>query len=106
MLNTDDFQINPIAFGLTVAKRFFVSLQPISPHNSMQPIREIYKMGFGPSSSHTIGPVRAAEIFMERHPDTHSFRVTLFGSISLTSKGHHTDHALQKAFMPNNLDII
>ena len=63
-------------------------------------------MGFGPSSSHTIGPVRAAEIFMERHPDTHSFKVTLFGSLSLTGKGHHTDHALQKAFMPNDLEIV
>ncbi|PKP37772.1 MAG: L-serine ammonia-lyase [Bacteroidetes bacterium HGW-Bacteroidetes-15] len=72
----------------------------------MQSIREIYKIGYGPSSSHTIGPVRAADIFMQRHPNVHRFRVTLFGSLSLTGKGHHTDHALQKAFMPNDLEIV
>ena len=72
----------------------------------MQSIRELYKFGYGPSSSHTIGPVRAASIFMERNPSAHNFRVTLFGSLSLTGKGHHTDHALKKAFMPNDLEIV
>lgn len=72
----------------------------------MQSIREIYKLGYGPSSSHTIGPVRAARMFLERHPDTYRFRVTLYGSLSLTGKGHHTDHALQKEFMPNDLEIV
>jgi L-serine dehydratase len=72
----------------------------------MQSIREIYKIGYGPSSSHTIGPVRAAAIFLQRHTNQHRFRVTLYGSLSLTGKGHHTDHALQKAFMPNDLEIV
>ncbi|MFP4556816.1 MAG: L-serine ammonia-lyase [Bacteroidales bacterium] len=72
----------------------------------MQSIREIYKIGYGPSSSHTIGPVRAAELFMERNPDAHSFRATLYGSLSLTGKGHKTDHALKKAFMPNDVKIV
>jgi L-serine dehydratase len=72
----------------------------------MQSIREIYKIGYGPSSSHTIGPVRAAAIFAQKHPNAHKFRVTLYGSLSLTGKGHHTDHALQKEFMPNDLEIV
>jgi len=72
----------------------------------MQTIREIFKIGYGPSSSHTIGPVHAADIYMERHPDVHNFRVTLFGSLSLTGKGHHTDNALIKAFLPNDLSIV
>ncbi|NHB68960.1 L-serine ammonia-lyase [Perlabentimonas gracilis] len=72
----------------------------------MQSIREIYKIGYGPSSSHTIGPVRAAAIFAQKHPGVHKFRVTLYGSLSLTGKGHHTDHALQKEFMPNDLEIV
>ncbi|MDD4674016.1 MAG: L-serine ammonia-lyase [Bacteroidales bacterium] len=72
----------------------------------MQTIREIFKIGYGPSSSHTIGPVHAADIYMERHPNVHNFRVTLFGSLSLTGKGHHTDNALIKAFLPNDLSIV
>lgn len=72
----------------------------------MLSIKEIYKIGYGPSSSHTIGPVRAAEIFMLRHPAIHRFRVTLYGSLALTGRGHHTDHALQKAFLPNDVDIV
>lgn len=72
----------------------------------MLSIREIYKIGYGPSSSHTIGPVRAAKFFMQRNPEVHNFRVTLYGSLSLTGKGHQTDHALKKAFMPNDVEII
>ena len=72
----------------------------------MQSIREIYKIGYGPSSSHTIGPVRAAVIFKQRHPDTHKFRLMLYGSLSLTGKGHHTDNAVQKEMLPNDIEII
>jgi L-serine dehydratase len=72
----------------------------------MHSIREIFKTGYGPSSSHTIGPGRAAEIFVQRHPSRYRFRVSLYGSLSLTGKGHGTDHALRKAFMPNDLEIV
>jgi L-serine dehydratase len=72
----------------------------------MQSIREIFKIGYGPSSSHTIGPVRAADFFIKRNPNIHNFRVTLFGSLSLTGKGHNTDRALKKAFMPNDIEIV
>ncbi|HZJ73695.1 MAG TPA: L-serine ammonia-lyase [Perlabentimonas sp.] len=72
----------------------------------MQSIREIYKIGYGPSSSHTIGPVRAAVIFKQKHTDCHKFRLTLYGSLSLTGKGHHTDKAVQKEMLPNDIDIV
>lgn len=72
----------------------------------MLSIREIYKEGYGPSSSHTIGPARAAEIMKHRHPEANYFRVSLYGSLALTGKGHHTDSALRKSFLPKQVDII
>ncbi len=72
----------------------------------MLSIREIYKEGYGPSSSHTIGPARAAEIMKQRHPQANYFRVALYGSLALTGKGHHTDSALQKSFLPKQVEII
>ncbi|HPD95333.1 MAG TPA: L-serine ammonia-lyase [Tenuifilaceae bacterium] len=71
----------------------------------MQSIREIFKTGYGPSSSHTIGPVLAAEKFITKHPSITNFRVQLYGSLALTGKGHHTDEALIKTFLPNNLEV-
>lgn len=72
----------------------------------MLSIKEIYKEGYGPSSSHTIGPARAAEIFMQKHPQTLNFRVTLYGSLALTGKGHHTDGAIIKSFLPKLVNVI
>ena len=72
----------------------------------MQSIKEIYKIGFGPSSSHTIGPVRASEIFQKRNPEIEEFKVTLYGSLAATGKGHHTDLAIEKTFIPNIVEII
>jgi L-serine dehydratase len=43
---------------------------------------------------------------MQKHPEIHRFRVTLYGSLALTGRGHHTDHALQKAFLPNDVEIV
>lgn len=57
----------------------------------MQSLREFYKVGPGPSSSHTMGPQRAAKRFMEEYPNASHFEVTLHGSLSLTGKGHLTD---------------
>jgi len=72
----------------------------------MQSIRELYKTGFGPSSSHTIGPVRAARIFMKKNPNTEKFKVTLYGSLAATGKGHNTDIAIEKALSPKSVEII
>jgi len=72
----------------------------------MQSIREIYKIGYGPSSSHTIGPVRASVIFLEKNPEIENFKVTLYGSLAATGKGHQTDVAIEKAFSPKNVEIV
>ena len=60
----------------------------------MKSIRELYKIGRGPSSSHTMGPAKAAEIYASRHPVAGSFEVTLYGSLAATGKGHLTDVAI------------
>ncbi len=66
----------------------------------MKSIRELYRIGIGPSSSHTMGPRRAAEMFLERHPDASSFVVTLYGSLAATGKGHLTDKAILDVLQP------
>jgi L-serine dehydratase len=72
----------------------------------MQSIREIFKMGYGPSSSHTIGPVRAAMQFSERNPHADHFKVKLYGSLAATGKGHKTDVALQKTLLPKTVEVL
>ena len=70
----------------------------------MKSIREIYKIGKGPSSSHTMGPERAALLFKSRYPEATSFRVTLYGSLSKTGVGHGTDRVLLDThFQPGHL---
>ncbi len=60
----------------------------------MESIKTIFKIGNGPSSSHTMGPKRAAELFLARCPGADAFRVTLYGSLAATGKGHLTDKAI------------
>lgn len=66
----------------------------------MKSIKELYRIGTGPSSSHTMGPRKAAEMFLERHPDAASFKVTLYGSLAATGKGHMTDVAIIDTLQP------
>ena len=66
----------------------------------MKSIKEIYKIGKGPSSSHTMGPQKAAKIFLERHGDAAGFEVTLYGSLAATGKGHMTDVAINEVLEP------
>ena len=61
----------------------------------MKSLRELFKIGRGPSSSHTMGPMRAAQIFSSEHRDAKSFQVTLYGSLAATGKGHMTDVAIK-----------
>ena len=63
----------------------------------MKTIKEIYKIGLGPSSSHTMGPRKAAELFLTRHTDAARMEVTLYGSLAATGKGHMTDVAIMDA---------
>ena len=60
----------------------------------MKTIKSVYKIGNGPSSSHTVGPYHAAQIFGARYPDADRYRVTLFGSLAFTGEGHGTGKAI------------
>ena len=71
----------------------------------MESLRELYRIGAGPSSSHTMGPQRAALLFKARHP-ADSYRVTLYGSLGATGRGHLTDVALVRAFAPAAVEIL
>ena len=64
----------------------------------MKSIKDIYKIGKGPSSSHTMGPFKAVRHYLEHHDDTHHLHVTLYGSLAATGKGHLTDIAIEEAF--------
>ena len=57
----------------------------------MESIKKIYRKGYGPSSSHTMAPYRAAVQFRTDHPGAATIRVTLYGSLAATGRGHHTD---------------
>ncbi|MDO4477969.1 MAG: L-serine ammonia-lyase, iron-sulfur-dependent, subunit alpha [Lachnospiraceae bacterium] len=63
----------------------------------MRSVKHVYKIGNGPSSSHTVGPFNAAHIYKKRHPDADAFEVTLYGSLALTGKGHGTMAAIANA---------
>lgn len=71
----------------------------------MESIRELYRIGHGPSSSHTMAPRRAAEQFRARHPLAERYQVTLYSSLAATGRGHMTDLALQEALAPAPLEI-
>ena len=72
----------------------------------MKSIRDIYKTGKGPSSSHTMGPERAAHLFLSQHSDADSFQVILYGSLSKTGIGHGTDRVLRQVLSPYPTEII
>ena len=72
----------------------------------MKSIREIFKIGKGPSSSHTIGPERAAIHFRSLYPGADAFQVDLFGSLSKTGKGHGTDRVLREVLSPLPTEIV
>ncbi len=64
----------------------------------MESLRELFRIGYGPSSSHTMGPRKASEDFIERHGDVKSVKAELYGSLAATGKGHLTDKAIREAF--------
>ena len=72
----------------------------------MKSIREIYKIGKGPSSSHTMGPERAARLFLGRYPEADRFQITLYGSLSKTGVGHGTDRVLRDTLGKNRTEVI
>ena len=76
-----------------------------SKPEGMESLTELYKIGRGPSSSHTIGPQRACMIFKERHPGADKFRVILYGSFARTGKGHGTDVVIRKTLSPVECEV-
>lgn len=72
----------------------------------MQSIRDIYKIGKGPSSSHTMGPAKAAAIFRSETPEADAYRVFLYGSLAKTGKGHGTDRAVIDTLAPISAEVV
>ncbi len=72
----------------------------------MKSIRDIYKIGTGPSSSHTMGPVAAAKLFKEENPDADHYKVNLYGSLCKTGAGHGTDRAVLATLQPTDSEVI
>ena len=72
----------------------------------MKSIRTIYKIGFGPSSSHTMGPQRASVSFMKRNIDATNYKVYIYGSLALTGKGHLTDYIILKTLGEDKTEVV
>ena len=72
----------------------------------MKSLRELYRIGQGPSSSHTMGPRMAAERVLQQNPDAAVFRVTLYGSLAATGEGHLTDYAIKQVLGENRTEIV
>lgn len=72
----------------------------------MKSLKYLYKTGRGPSSSHTMGPDKAARYFRELHRDADSYKVVLYGSLSSTGKGHKTDEAILDAFENCEIELV
>ena len=72
----------------------------------MESIKKIYRIGQGPSSSHTMAPRKAAEQFKARTPQAASYRVTLYGSLAATGKGHFTDQAIINVMQPLEVELL
>ena len=71
----------------------------------MKSIRDLYKIGKGPSSSHTMGPAKAAELFLSENPDANRYAVTLYGSLAKTGGGHGTDRVIREVFAPKDVSV-
>ena len=72
----------------------------------MQSLKYLYRIGRGPSSSHTMGPLAAAERFLTAYPDAERYKVILYGSLAKTGKGHMTDGVLYEAFTGRNCEVV
>ena len=71
----------------------------------MESLKELFRIGYGPSSSHTMGPRAAMDRFCSRHPECVSYRAKLYGSLAATGKGHLTDKALREAAHKANKSV-
>ncbi len=72
----------------------------------MQSLKYLYRIGRGPSSSHTMGPLTAAKRFIAENPNAQRYKAVLYGSLAKTGKGHMTDSVLEEAFAGKACDIV
>lgn len=72
----------------------------------MKSLKELYRIGPGPSSSHTLGPQRASKLFKEEFPEAAYYEAELYGSLSLTGKGHLTDYIIIETMKPKNCTVF
>ncbi len=72
----------------------------------MKSIKEIYKTGKGPSSSHTMGPEKACKIFKNEQSEATSFKAVLYGSLAKTGKGHRTDGVIEETLYPVKCEVV
>ena len=72
----------------------------------MESLKELYKIGRGPSSSHTIGPEKACKLFKEKTPSADAYKVILYGSLAKTGKGHGTDVVVKKTLSPASCEVV
>ena len=72
----------------------------------MQAIKQLYRIGYGPSSSHTIAPYRIAKLYKENHCDCDRYEIILGGSLALTAKGHGSIDIIRKSLETENVDFL
>ncbi len=90
----------------TLFHKFFITFAETAQHSTMKSLKELYRIGQGPSSSHTMGPRLASESYLKKHPASHAFRVTLYGSLAATGKGHLTDFAIKQVLGDERTEIV
>lgn len=97
-------------FGVPVDSFFAVQNKSEEPESTgtagMKSLTAIYRIGCGPSSSHTIGPERACELFKAAYPSADRYKAVLYGSLSQTGVGHGTDRVIKKTFAPIPCEIV
>ena len=72
----------------------------------MKSLKELYRIGPGPSSSHTLGPQKASELFKKKYENASYYEVELYGSLSLTGKGHLTDYIIIETMKPKACNVF
>ncbi|MBO5060680.1 MAG: L-serine ammonia-lyase, iron-sulfur-dependent, subunit alpha [Clostridia bacterium] len=100
--STDNFHKLAKLFGVPLEYFFDAACdsdkQKSQQATGMQSLKELYKIGSGPSSSHTMGPEKACRFFLKKNKNADFFKVILYGSLAKTGIGHGTDRVIKKTF--------
>jgi len=103
--STENFVRLSEIFGVNMSYFFDEEKKFWQTSEGMESLTELYKVGRGPSSSHTIGPERACVIFKQKHKEAEEFSVILYGSLAKTGKGHGTAEVIKKTLAPKPCSI-